>query len=87
MFFEVQHGVAEVLHRCLLLWAFSVPATNAQTQEKHQEVEVTVDWIRAIEPELTSGPSLRAMIDWRLAKAGFSRLEARAEKRATESRQ
>ena len=47
----------------LLLWAFWVRAgSDVQAQDNHQEIEVTVDWIRAIEPELAK--QLRELGAW-----------------------
>ena len=67
----------------LLLWAFSIPADNyAQAQEKDQEVEVTVDWIRAIEPELTSGTKLESYDRLAFGKGRFLRLEGKSRKSA-----
>ena len=67
----------------LLLWAFWVPADSyAQAQENHQELEVTVDWIRAIEPELTSGTRLESYDRLAFGKGRFLRLEGKSRKSA-----
>ena len=66
----------------LLLWALWVPANDAQAQESHQELEVTVDWIRAIEPELTSGTKLESYDRLAFGKGRFLRLEGKSRKSA-----
>src|SRR5262245_37689794 len=67
----------------LLLWALWVPTdTDAQAQDNHQEVEVTVDWIRAIEPELTSGSRLESYDRLAFGKGRFLRLEGKSRRSA-----
>jgi len=65
----------------LLLWAFWAPEGDAQAQD-NQEVEVTVDWIRAIEPDLTSGARLESYDRLAFGKARFLRLEGKSRKSA-----
>jgi len=66
-----------------LLWASCVPAdSHAQAPGKHQEVEVTVDWIRAIEPELTSGTRLESYDRLAFGKGRFLRLEGKSRRSA-----
>jgi len=67
----------------LLVWAFWAPAdSDAQAQDNHQEVEVTVDWIRVIEPELTSGARLESYDRLAFGKGRFLRLEGKSRKSA-----
>jgi formylglycine-generating enzyme required for sulfatase activity len=67
----------------LLLWALWVPAdSNAQTPGTPQEVEVTVDWIRAIDPELASGAKLESYDRLAFGKVRFLRLEGKSRKSA-----
>ena len=67
----------------LLFWAFWDPAdSTAQAQNNHQEVEVTVDWIRAIEPELTSGTRLESYDRLAFGKGRFLRLEGKSRRSA-----
>ena len=67
----------------LLFWAFWAPAdSTAQAQDNHQEVEVTVDWIRAIEPELTSGTRLESYDRLAFGKGRFLRLEGKSRRSA-----
>jgi len=67
----------------LFLWVFSIPTNNhAQAQEKHQEIEVTVDWIRAIEPELASGTKLESYDRLAFGKGRFLRLEGKSRRSA-----
>ena len=66
-----------------LVWAFWVPLDSyAQAQNNHQEVEVSVDWIRAIEPELTSGTRLESYDRLAFGKGRFLRLEGKSRKSA-----
>jgi formylglycine-generating enzyme required for sulfatase activity len=66
-----------------LLWLSWVPADSyAQAQDNHQEVEVTVDWIRAIEPQLTSGARLESYDRLAFGKGRFLRLEGKSRKNA-----
>jgi formylglycine-generating enzyme required for sulfatase activity len=67
----------------MLLSAFWVPAdSNAQAQDSQQEVEVTVDWIRAVEPELTSGARLESYDRLAFGKGRFLRLEGKSRRSA-----
>ena len=67
----------------LLLWVLWVQAdSRAQAQDNHQELEVTVDWIRAIEPELTSGTRLESYDRLAFGKGRFLRLEGKSRKSA-----
>ena len=67
----------------MLLWALSGPAdTVVQAQDSQQEVEVTVDWIRAIEPELTSGTRLESYDRLAFGKGRFLRLEGKSRRSA-----
>jgi len=65
----------------LLLWAFWAPDSDAQAQD-NQEVEVTVDWIRAIEPNLTSGARLESYDRLAFGKGRFLRLEGKSRRSA-----
>ena len=67
----------------MLLSAFWIPAdSNAQAQDSQQEVEVTVDWIRAVEPELTSGARLESYDRLAFGKGRFLRLEGKSRRSA-----
>lgn len=67
----------------LLLWALWLPTdSDAQAQHNQREVEVTVDWIRAIEPELTSGAKLESYDRLAFGKGRFLRLEGKSRKSA-----
>src|SRR5512145_568742 len=62
-----------------VLWA---TAHAVQAQENQREVEVTVDWIRAIEPELTSGTKLESYDRLAFGKGRFLRLDGKSRKSA-----
>jgi len=66
----------------LLFWAFWAPADIYAQAQDNQEVEVTVDWIRAIEPELTSGARLESYDRLACGKGRFLRLEGKSRKSA-----
>ena len=71
--------MAEFCIAGMLLWAFWVPAAS---DAQAQEVEVTVDWIRAIEPELTSGARLESYDRLAFGKGRFLRLEGKSRRSA-----
>src|SRR5262245_3107186 len=64
----------------LALWIAGGKSTQAQ--DDHKEIEVTVDWIRTIEPELTSGTKLESYDRLAFGKGRFLRLEGKSRKSA-----
>lgn len=67
---------------CLLMLAFLVAADfRARAQEGSFEVEITVEWVRAVEPEI-AGPATRLESYDRLAygKGRFLRLEGKSRR-------